>query len=189
MPPTSPGSIHGANSSPPKAHCLQVSHKTLLQSKNAAFTARDHFWRLVWEQQVPAIVALTKCVEKGRDKCHQCVLPILFYRKSVVFPNHRYWPDNSQRSVLYADIEVTLLTESIEYEEFAIRELRLTNLADPSQPARSVQHLHYQAWPDFGVPGKSLCIENHWIPLLRTPSWHCPFRSPFPQQIAPITGK
>jgi len=35
------------------------------------YLARDHFWRLVWEQQVPAIIALTKCVEKGRDKCHQ----------------------------------------------------------------------------------------------------------------------
>lgn len=56
----------------------------------------------------------------------------------------RYWPDNSQRSVLYADIEVTLLTESIEYEEFTIRELRLTNLAESSQSHRTVQHLHYQ---------------------------------------------
>ena len=83
---------------------------------------------------MPAIVALTKCIEKGRDKCHQ------------------YWPDNSQRSVLYADIEVTLLTESIEYEEFIIRELRLTNLAEPGQSPRTVHHLHYQAWPDFGVP-------------------------------------
>jgi len=64
----------------------------------------------------------------------------------------RYWPDNSQRSVLYADIEVTLLTESIEYEEFIIRELRLTNLAEPGQSPRTVHHLHYQAWPDFGVP-------------------------------------
>ena len=82
------------------------------------------------------------------------VLPFCLYRNHA-FPI-RYWPDNSQRSVLYADIEVTLLTESIEYEEFAIRELRLTNLADPSQPARTVQHLHYQAWPDFGVPGKFL---------------------------------
>ncbi|KAI1720266.1 protein-tyrosine phosphatase domain-containing protein [Ditylenchus destructor] len=97
-------------------------------------STRDHFWRLVWEQQCPAIVALTKCVEKGRDKCHQ------------------YWPDNSQRTVLYADIEVTLLNESIDYEEFTVRELRLTNLAEPSQPSRTVQHLHYMAWPDFGVP-------------------------------------
>uniref|UniRef100_A0A915EGL5 protein-tyrosine-phosphatase n=1 Tax=Ditylenchus dipsaci TaxID=166011 RepID=A0A915EGL5_9BILA len=97
-------------------------------------STRDHFWRLVWEQQCPAIVALTKCVEKGRDKCHQ------------------YWPDNGQRTVLYADIEVTLLNESIDYEEFTVRELRLTNLAEPSQQPRTVQHLHYMAWPDFGVP-------------------------------------
>lgn len=46
--------------------------------------------------------------------------------------------------MLYADIEVTLLTESIDYEEFTVRELRLTNLAEPGQPHRTIQHLHYQ---------------------------------------------
>jgi receptor-type tyrosine-protein phosphatase beta len=34
-------------------------------------STRDHFWRIVWEQNSPAIVALTKCMEKGREKCHQ----------------------------------------------------------------------------------------------------------------------
>uniref|UniRef100_A0A914I7S7 protein-tyrosine-phosphatase n=1 Tax=Globodera rostochiensis TaxID=31243 RepID=A0A914I7S7_GLORO len=124
------------------------SRREFIAAQGPLPSTRDHFWRLVWEQQVPAIVALTKCVEKGRDKCHQ------------------YWPDNSSRSVLYADIEVTLLTESIEYDEFTIRELRLTNMAEPSQPVRTVQHLHYQAWPDFGVPDHPVGIV-HFARLFR----------------------
>ncbi len=43
---------------------------------------------MIWEQQCPAVIALTKCIEKGRDKCHQ------------------YWPDNGDPSLTYADIEV-----------------------------------------------------------------------------------
>lgn len=38
------------------------------------------------------------------------------------------------------------------YEEFTIRELRLTNMNEPNSQARTVKHLHYMAWPDFGVP-------------------------------------
>jgi receptor-type tyrosine-protein phosphatase beta len=104
-------------------------------------STRDDFWRVVWEQQCPAIIALTKCVEKGRDKCHQ------------------YWPDNNQRSVLYGDIEVTLLNE-IHYDEFVIRDLKLQNLSETPQTARNVIHLHYMAWPDFGVPDDPSGIVN-----------------------------
>ncbi|CAK5075185.1 unnamed protein product [Meloidogyne enterolobii] len=124
------------------------SRREFIAAQGPLPSTRDHFWRLVWEQQVPAIIALTKCVEKGRDKCHQ------------------YWPDNRQRSVLYADIEVTLLTESIDYEEFTIRELRLTNLSEPGQQPRTVLHLHYQAWPDFGVPEHPVGIV-HFARLFR----------------------
>lgn len=46
---------------------------------------------MAWEQQCPAIIALTKCVEKGRDKCHQ------------------YWPDAERMTVIYADIEVIFI--------------------------------------------------------------------------------
>lgn len=72
----------------------------------------------------------------------------------------RYWPDNFQRSVLYGDIEVTLLNESVEYDEFVIRELRLTHLGEQTQPPRTILHLHYQAWPDFGIPENPIGIVN-----------------------------
>ena len=37
-------------------------------------------------------------------------------------------------------MQVTLLTESIDYEEFTIRELRLTKLSGPGQQPRTVLH-------------------------------------------------
>uniref|UniRef100_A0A7E4VXE1 protein-tyrosine-phosphatase n=1 Tax=Panagrellus redivivus TaxID=6233 RepID=A0A7E4VXE1_PANRE len=117
------------------------SRREFIAAQGPLPSTRDDFWRVVWEQQCPAIIALTKCVEKGRDKCHQ------------------YWPDNSQRSVLYGDVEVTLVSESI-YEEFVVRDLRLQHLGENGSPARSVIHYHYMAWPDFGVPEDPTGIVN-----------------------------
>lgn len=37
------------------------------------------------------------------------------------------------------------------YDEFTVRQLRLTHLGE-NLPPRLVWHLHYMAWPDFGVP-------------------------------------
>lgn len=52
------------------------------------------------------------------------------------------------------------------YEEFTIRELRLTNMSEPMVPARTVKHLHYMAWPDFGVPEYAAGIV-HFVRLFR----------------------
>lgn len=38
------------------------------------------------------------------------------------------------------------------YEEFMVRELRLTNMREPCTAPRTMRHFHYMAWPDFGVP-------------------------------------
>ncbi|CAG9537182.1 unnamed protein product [Cercopithifilaria johnstoni] len=124
------------------------SRREFIAAQGPLPSTRDHFWRVVWEQHCPAIVALTKCVEKGRDKCHQ------------------YWPDNDQLSVLYADIEVTLMNEKV-YEEFTVRELRLTNMSESAAPPRTVKHLHYMAWPDFGVPECAAGLV-HFVRLFRT---------------------
>ncbi|MCP9261709.1 Tyrosine-protein phosphatase 10D [Dirofilaria immitis] len=124
------------------------SRREFIAAQGPLPSTRDHFWRIVWEQHCPAIVALTKCVEKGRDKCHQ------------------YWPDNNQLSVIYADIEVTLMNETV-YEEFTIRELKLTKMNEPTALPRTVKHLHYMAWPDFGVPEHAAGLV-HFVRLFRT---------------------
>ncbi|WKX93444.1 hypothetical protein Q1695_011037 [Nippostrongylus brasiliensis] len=108
------------------------SRREFIAAQGPLPTTRDAFWQMAWEQGCPAIVALTKCVEKGRDKCHQ------------------YWPDGEHSSVIYADVEVTLLSES-SFEDFTVRELRLRKIHE-NQPPRIIWHFHYMAWPDFGVP-------------------------------------
>lgn len=53
------------------------------------------------------------------------------------------------------------------YDEFTLRELRLTNMNEPLAPSRTVKHLHYMAWPDFGVPEYSAGLV-HFVRLFRS---------------------
>uniref|UniRef100_A0A0K0EXU3 protein-tyrosine-phosphatase n=1 Tax=Strongyloides venezuelensis TaxID=75913 RepID=A0A0K0EXU3_STRVS len=132
------------------------SRREFIAAQGPLPSTRDHFWQMVWEQQVPFIVALTKCIEKGRDKCHQ------------------YWPDQDQLSVLYNDIEVTLAKETM-YDDYVLRELHLTNMSYDNLPKKVVYHLHYKAWPDFGVPNHPGGI-LHIVRLFRSkvpPSKNC----------------
>ncbi|KJH52028.1 Protein-tyrosine phosphatase [Dictyocaulus viviparus] len=108
------------------------SRREFIAAQGPLPTTRDAFWQMVWEQGCPAIIALTKCVEKGRDKCHQ------------------YWPDVEHSTVIYGDIEVTMLNESPS-DDFTVRELRLRRLHDQTQTI-IIQQFHYMTWPDFGVP-------------------------------------
>ena len=53
-------------------------------------STRDDFWRMCWETNSRAIVMLTRCVEKGREKCDH------------------YWPYDTQ-PVYYGDIQASQL--------------------------------------------------------------------------------
>ncbi|OQV19396.1 Tyrosine-protein phosphatase 10D [Hypsibius exemplaris] len=92
-------------------------------------STRDDFWRMIWEQNCRAIVMLTRCVEKGREKCDH------------------YWPYDTD-AVVYGDVDVTVMNES-QTSEWTIREFRV---AKNDEPARSVRQFHFTGWPDFGVP-------------------------------------
>ena len=64
---------------------------------------------MVWEQGSRAIVMLTRCVEKGREKCDH------------------YWPDilyGSTDPVIYGDVSVTVLNES-QFCDWTTREFRV----------------------------------------------------------------
>lgn len=81
---------------------------------------------MVWETDSKAIVMLTKCIEKGREKC--CV----------------YWPTNTQ-PVFYGDIQVTLLNES-QYQNWTISEFKMSK----GDTNKVIKHFFYRSWPDFG---------------------------------------
>lgn len=71
---------------------------------------------------------LTRCVEKGREKCDH------------------YWPEDLE-PVMYGDIQVTIMNERT-YPDWKISEFRVARGGE----SRVVRHFHFTTWPDFGVP-------------------------------------
>ncbi|KAL4233316.1 hypothetical protein ACF0H5_007998 [Mactra antiquata] len=91
---------------------------------------RDDFWRMLWEQNARNIVMLTKCIEKGREKCD------------------KYWPTGSD-AVFYGDLQVATLNETL-FPDWTVTEFRISL----GEQSRQIRHFHFTSWPDFGVPKK-----------------------------------
>jgi len=89
------------------------------------------FWRMVWEQQCVVVVMTTRCMERGRPKCGQ------------------YWPINEEEAVQYGHFEVANLNVE-QQSDYIISMLHLTNLK--TRETRSVAHMQFTSWPDYGVP-------------------------------------
>ncbi|XP_015786402.1 tyrosine-protein phosphatase 10D [Tetranychus urticae] len=104
------------------------SPREFIVTQGPLHSTRDDFWRMIWEQNSRAIVMLTRCIEKGREKCD------------------RYWPSEPQ-PVYYGDIQVTVLNES-QYPDWSISEFKVMR----GDQSRIVRHFHFTTWPDFGVP-------------------------------------
>ena len=83
---------------------------------------------MCWETNSRAIIMLTRCVEKGREKCDH------------------YWPYDTQ-PVYYGDIQVTIKNES-HFPDWKVSEFRIMR----GDSVRSIMHYHFTTWPDFGVP-------------------------------------
>ncbi|XP_075530860.1 protein tyrosine phosphatase 10D isoform X2 [Dermacentor variabilis] len=104
------------------------SPREFIVTQGPLHSTRDDMWRMVWEQNCRAIVMLTRCIEKGREKCDH------------------YWPFDTQ-PVYYGDIQVTILNES-QYADWTISEFKVSR----GDQSRIVRHFHFTTWPDFGVP-------------------------------------
>ncbi|XP_032431079.1 receptor-type tyrosine-protein phosphatase eta isoform X4 [Xiphophorus hellerii] len=88
------------------------------------------FWRMVWEQKVKRIVMVTNCVEAGRTKCEQ------------------YWPEDRSLGS-HGELIVSKTFEERE-SNWVLREFKVKHLKDSEE--RTVNHFHFTAWPDHGVP-------------------------------------
>uniref|UniRef100_A0A646QCN0 protein-tyrosine-phosphatase n=1 Tax=Hemiscolopendra marginata TaxID=943146 RepID=A0A646QCN0_9MYRI len=104
------------------------SPREFIVTQGPLHSTRDDLWRMVWEQNCRAIVMLTRCIEKGREKCDH------------------YWPYDTQPTY-YGDIQVTILNES-QYTDWTISEFKVCR----GDHSRVVRHFHFTTWPDFGVP-------------------------------------
>lgn len=93
------------------------------------------FWSAVWEQGVETIVALAK-VQPGFSG------------------SSRYWPEavgETEPACGWAALSVTLLSE-VDGSHFTLRRLQLSLSDDAGRDTRAVTHLHYDRWPNYGVP-------------------------------------
>lgn len=95
------------------------------------------FWRMVWEQNTPVIVMLTKLVEDKKIKCEQ------------------YWPEG--KALQYKDIVVTTVSVN-EYTDYIVRVFVLYKINNPELGKREVRQFHYMSWPDHGVPSHPASI-------------------------------
>ena len=66
------------------------SPREFIVTQGPLHSTRDDFWRMCWETNSRAIVMLTRCVEKGREKCDH------------------YWPYDTQ-PVYYGDIQASYI--------------------------------------------------------------------------------
>ncbi|KAI8994463.1 protein-tyrosine phosphatase-like protein [Pilobolus umbonatus] len=112
-------------------------------------TTFNDFWKMIWDENAPVIVMLTQEEEMNKIKCH------------------RYWPSAIDASEHYGDTTVTLKSESKhsifnmndkrakDDEEYIIcRKFTLQN----REVSRTVTHMQYIGWSDFGVPDSPIGI-------------------------------
>ncbi|KAI8144705.1 protein-tyrosine phosphatase-like protein [Fennellomyces sp. T-0311] len=97
------------------------------------------FWSIVWEQETRVIVMLTKEEEMNRIKCH------------------RYWPSEVGESQQYGQIKVTLISKtthaaSSPADSVDDRTLIREFVIQKDAMQRTIHHIQYMGWMDFGVP-------------------------------------
>lgn len=95
------------------------SPREFIVTQGPLHSTRDDFWRMVWESNSRAIVMLTRCIEKGREKCDH------------------YWPVDTH-PVYYGDICVTILNET-HYPDWSITEFMLCRVSRTRLYRRSIK--------------------------------------------------
>ena len=108
----------------------------------------DHHWQAIYENNVDMIVMLTKLVEgDGNTKCEQ------------------YWPSNVGETSRFGSYDVMLVSEENPRPTEVRRQLYLLDTRESCNKRKtggekSIIHLHYVGWPDYGVPEENDHIVN-----------------------------
>ncbi|KAJ2822929.1 hypothetical protein GGI24_003806 [Coemansia furcata] len=119
---------------------INATHITLPHSPNAYIATQGplkhsagDFWRMVWEQQVRAVVMLANPVEKLQNKCAV------------------YWPPKLNETMSVDGGLTVCLADERPLEgclSVIVRRVRLEMAGEE----RLITQLHYTEWPDHGVP-------------------------------------
>ncbi|KAM5170210.1 receptor-type tyrosine-protein phosphatase R [Mantella aurantiaca] len=99
--------------------------KTFIATQGPMINTVNDFWQMVWQEDVPVIVMITKLKEKNE----KCVL---------------YWPE---KRGIYGNVEV--LVNSVNEHEYYTT--RILTLKQGSQ-SHIVKHYWYTSWPDHKTP-------------------------------------
>ena len=98
------------------------------------------FWLMIWQQKSSVIVMLTKYVEKKIQKAYP------------------YFKECGE-SEKYGNFIVTT-AEIIKLPEITA-EITITKLyVSYNQKIRTIYHIHYTEWPDFGIPNSTECMRT-----------------------------
>ncbi|KZC07125.1 Receptor-type tyrosine-protein phosphatase T [Dufourea novaeangliae] len=104
----------------------------------------NDFWRMIWQEETLIICMLANVVETGKTKCEQ------------------YWPDIGKKKK-YGDLLVFNAKHTV-FADYTFRVLHVTR----DEETRKVEHLHYTAWPDHGVPFSTHSVVTYLKKLLAT---------------------
>ncbi|EYC21500.1 hypothetical protein Y032_0019g3860 [Ancylostoma ceylanicum] len=120
---------------------IKRAHRNYILAQGPLENTCNDFWQMVWEQNVPAVIMLNKLMESGRHKCAT------------------YFPTKSEECVEFDDYTVESESEE-QHHNFVVRRIRLKKHDEGDDTERTVLHVQYTEWPDFGVPASTKCFLN-----------------------------
>ncbi|XP_043572758.1 receptor-type tyrosine-protein phosphatase R-like [Chiloscyllium plagiosum] len=99
--------------------------KAFIATQGPMINTVNDFWEMVWQEDCPIIVMITKLKEKN-EKC-------------VV-----YWPENQDT---FGRFEI-IVNNTEECDGYTIRDISIKN----GEQSRNVKHYWYSSWPDHKTP-------------------------------------
>ena len=110
----------------------------------------EDFWKVVWGEGVQVIVCLTAAEEGGQVR-------FLDVDGTDEIKCHPYWTANTAGEMHIMPVHETIVSLGAG-QSAILRTLMLQNRAEPFATLREIIHLHYEGWPDFGIPAEAATI-------------------------------
>lgn len=101
----------------------------------------NDFWKMVWQENVSAIIMLTKTFDFTKVMCVQ------------------YWPPNHETIETYGDINIQIISEE-QLANFHIRTFKITKKnMDNVVDERNILQFHYTEWYSHSCPFTNSVLE------------------------------